>query len=246
MKILILVPIVMVIAMVAILVVGTAIVLGSPRARRTLGKFFVGIAVILTAVYFLKLHGTPSVPRVVETIEPASAMAAPSSAMAEAQVPIGDAPTRPDWVAAPPSAANSATIVLHAGPETSRTELQNAIQQKLAAAATDYCSSQFGRLEAPLQISPTELKSILIAKTHLETQQRSVGSGGQEVPVYDQWALVEFTPAARRFLESHWQTLAVTPRLWIAGEIACGLFALLAVVYTYLRVTDPSRSKRPA
>ncbi len=155
--------------------------------------------------------------------------------------------TRPAWVISPASVTSASKTVLHVGPESSPVALQNGMNQQVVKAANDFCTTQFGPfdrpIDSPLQVSANQLRASLISETYTETQERKVGSTGTEVPVVDQWVLVEFTPAARHMLETHWQSLVMTPRLELAAFAAGLLLACLGLVYGYLKIDQVTEGK---
>lgn len=142
---------------------------------------------------------------------------------------------RPSWIdEREMPGVSSRRFVIHAGPEASAVTLERAANRKIEQKIDDYLTLKYGP-QAPAAIRPTTdyVRSTLIQQVYTETQTKSVG--GEEVPVSDQWFLIDLDDAAVKHFNVRWREMVASSRIrWLAAGFA-GILLVCGTVYTYLK-----------
>ena len=162
--------------------------------------------------------------------------------------------TRPDWLdALPQTKGNVYQVVVHTGLAASSTELNELLDQKLTTAGEEYLRSKFGpdgpRMASAFGHPSFVAPGYLLGKKtaiYTERQNRTVGSAPEPVDIVDEWVLLEFGPDVQREIETRWQRLLVTSRLYTAAACCAGVLGLIGLVFGFLKgseLQNPARRR---
>jgi hypothetical protein len=140
---------------------------------------------------------------------------------------------RPDWVEAPPRRVGGAyEIAVATDPFATRLECEARLPQALERAVAQYAAVYLADEEAASQIRlPLDfLRTKVVAEEWEEPFESSVG------PMVRIHALRRCDRAANARIDEAWQRRVVEARLWGLGTTLCGLLAMLAVAWGYVRL----------
>jgi len=142
---------------------------------------------------------------------------------------------RPPWVVERDiPGVNTRRFVVHAGPEASAVKLEQEVHRKLAQRVDEYLQVKFGA-QAPALIRPSVdyIRTALVQETFTETQMKMVGT--EDVPVSDQWFLVNIDDAAAKDFEVRWHESVASDRIRVLGAGFAAVLLCLGTIYSYLK-----------
>ena len=146
--------------------------------------------------------------------------------------PAPATPKRPDWVEAKPKKIGDAyQVVATVGPYTTRLECDQALPAQLQEATAEYVGLYLGpEAQRRANLSNGYLTEHVLKDQFEETIESSVG------PMIQLHSRLEFNADANKRLNQNWHDARVQQRLWWAGGGLAAVLAVLAGMFTVMKI----------
>jgi hypothetical protein len=149
-------------------------------------------------------------------------------------------PGRPQWIESEPSLTGSIhTVYVCSGPFALPSQANRALDDALVRATRDYVSGQLGDSLATRFID-YDAKSIKQRFVKPECVYREIITASVG-PMHQVHALLQFDPEFRKELDSRWETVRATSRLFQMGLFSGAGLLLITSVFGYFRLDHATR-----